>query len=286
MMLQALLAAVPGSTECDRAALAVHCTMLEHGFCCLEPGSTAPKIVASEGGGAMLQVIPSGWKGVDVYSFSYKHPLREADETFTVSALPLGDCLATHAASSLQASALLTVTLDVPHTPDEQNRIRIDREWQEKAASGIALKLLDRHHSTARTSKVLTQVESAGERAASTGTKRPAPEGEEENGDRRTTPVAVPSRGFWPDRGGEDPFRDRPLFIPDGELIGPRHPAWRQFIPGRGTGGGGMLPRFDPIGPNLGGRYGEPDPDHWQPPGFGVDGFVGGRRGPDSNFII
>eukprot|EP00913_Durusdinium_trenchii_P010684 g10024.t1 len=79
-----------------------------------------------------------------------------------------------------------------------------------------------------------------------------------------------PECSFVPPVG--DPFRpdffpdDRRMWwLPDGGLLGPRHPAWGQVMPGRS---GGMMPRFDPIGP------GEPDPDHLPLPGRGGPGGV------------
>eukprot|EP00435_Cladocopium_sp_Y103_P069987 s320_g34.t1 len=90
-----------------------------------------------------------------------------------------------------------------------------------------------------------------------------------------------------------DPFRPdflrdpRPDFwIPNG-LLGPRHPAWGQVLPGRS---GGMMPRFDPIGPGAG----VPDPDHMPVPGRGgglptfhdVPGQPGRGLNPDGIFFM
>ncbi|CAE7648682.1 unnamed protein product, partial [Symbiodinium necroappetens] len=85
-------------------------------------------------------------------------------------------------------------------------------------------------------------------------------------------PERRPSQGIPQPPLLQDPFRpgflgDRPIWwMPEGGLLGPRHPAWGQVAPGRS---GGMMPRFDVIGP------GEPDPDHFVcSPESGESGLV------------
>jgi len=296
MLLKALLGAAPVRGECDRAALCVHGTMLEHGFVC---GS--PAVTASADGAATLQILPSGWNAApDSYAFSYVHPLRGASETFTVKALSMGESgsFVVHAASSVPGAELLTVTLSLPQGAADEAQLM---SWQEKIATTIALRLLARHNSTARFGKVLEAAEPAAAEKAG-GTKRPAPEEERPRppqfpeDDPRYLPGGAPVPGFRDpfSPGFLDPERRPPLlWTPDGGLLGPRHPAWGQVVPvgGRG-GGGGMLPRFDPIGPGTG----EPDFDHLRMPGFEpghFPGFQGGATGrgrgrldPDGMFII
>ncbi|CAJ1348645.1 unnamed protein product, partial [Effrenium voratum] len=59
-MLPALLGAVPVRGELDRAALAVHSTMLAHGFVC-STSSSAPVLAAAPDGAVSMQVLPAGW---------------------------------------------------------------------------------------------------------------------------------------------------------------------------------------------------------------------------------
>lgn len=285
-MLPALLANVPVRNELDRAALAVHSTMLEHGFVSVG-ASTAPVLSSASDGAISMQVVPPGWNSSsDSYSFGYVHPLRGSEETFTVKALSIGSNLAVHAESSTPEGDLLSVTLTVEDNGDSDSTAAAARakDWQEKIAMGVSQRLLSRHNSTARLGSAL---EAAPAQANSSGTKRRVVE------DQSAQPPDRPER---PDRPGfvppfSDPFRpdfgDHRPFWPDGGLLGPRHPAWGQVMPGRG---GGMMPRFDPIGP------GEPDPDHMRLPGRG--GFGGlptfhdlppgrgglGGIGPDSMF--
>uniref|UniRef100_A0A7R9ZZS8 PI31 proteasome regulator N-terminal domain-containing protein n=1 Tax=Pyrodinium bahamense TaxID=73915 RepID=A0A7R9ZZS8_9DINO len=309
MFLNALVAAVPVRSELDRAALSVHSTMLEHGFVCVAagepPAGAAPAVATGTDGSTSLQILPPGWNAAaDSYAFGYVHPLRGATETFTVKALSMGESLVVHAASSAPGAELLTVTLSVNRsaTADEAQL----KTWQEKTAASIAVRLLGLHNSTVRLGKALEGGAPAAERAAA-GTKRPAPEEErgsrlpprgdpEPEKDPRYQPGGLPVPGgprrdpFSP--GFLDPERRPPLFwTPDGGLLGPRHPAWGHFVPGRG---GGMMPRFDPIGPGAG----EPDPDHLRVPGLlpgggEFPGFHGGAAGrgrgrldPDGMFIL
>jgi len=292
MLYDAILRAVPIlHGDLDRAALAAHAAMLEHGFICVgatEPGAdTRAEVMAAEGGSATIQILPPGWNASpDSYSFGYVHPLRGPAENFTLKALSIGGNLAVHAASSLPASELLSVTLVMGE----------DRsmEWREKTAASIAMRLLGRHDSTACLGKALAGPKAEAPGSTGGGTKRSAPpEGEH--------PRPNPLGGVGPDQPfvidptrPEGPgFRQPPLFwTPDsGMLLGPRHPAWSgPSMPSRG--GGGMMPRFDPIGPGMG----EPDPDHLRVPGMpgfpgGFPGFQGGATGggrldPDGMFIL
>lgn len=284
-MLPALLANVPVRNELDRAALAVHSTMLEHGFVSVG-ASTAPVLSSASDGAISMQVVPPGWNSSsDSYSFGYVHPLRGSEETFTVKALSIGSNLAVHAESSTPGGDLLSVTLTVEDNGDSDSTAAARaKDWQEKIAMGVSQRLLSRHNSTARLGSAL---EAAPAQANSSGTKRRVVE------DQSAQPPDRPER---PDRfvpPFSDPFRPdffgdhRPLWVPDGGLLGPRHPAWGQVLPGRG---GGMMPRFDPIGP------GEPDPDHMRLPGRGGGGLPTfhdlppgrggfGGIGPDSMFM-
>lgn len=305
MFFNSLVANVPACGELDRAALCVHSTMLEHGFVCVAagepPAGAKPAMVTNADGSISLQVVPPGWNtSAGNYAFGYIHPLRGADETFTLKALSMGDSLVVHAASSTPGE-LLTVTLavDKAAAADEAKL----KSWQEKVADNIALRLLGRSNSTARLGKAL---EGASEPAAAErtggGTKRPAPEDERPQAlnpddDPSYQPGGLPMPGmprrdpFSP--GFLDPDRRPPLFwTPDGGLLGPRHPAWGHFVPVPGRNGGGMMPRFDPFGPGTG----EPDPDHLQVPGMhpsnfpafqgGATGRGGRRLDPDGMFII
>jgi len=284
MMLQALLRVAPTANDMDRAALATHATMLEHGFICVgttEPASSegaVPVVSTDASGGVTLQLLPAGWNATpESYGFCYAHPLRGASETFSVKALAISGSLAVHAASSSQGGDLLTVTLKVGEA---------DLDLQEKVAAGIAIRLLGRHNSTARFGKAVDPAEPPAPQSDRTapGQKRPAPEGP----DRQPVPTPTPA----PERPGLDPFffPERgpapPLWIPDGGLLGPRHPAWGQPIPvGGRRPGGGFLPRFDPIGPGVGPGIGEPDPDHLRVPFHpdfpGIPGPGQPRRGLD-----
>eukprot|EP00441_Pelagodinium_beii_P032919 CAMPEP_0197633840 /NCGR_PEP_ID=MMETSP1338-20131121/10107_1 /TAXON_ID=43686 ORGANISM="Pelagodinium beii, Strain RCC1491" /NCGR_SAMPLE_ID=MMETSP1338 /ASSEMBLY_ACC=CAM_ASM_000754 /LENGTH=281 /DNA_ID=CAMNT_0043205597 /DNA_START=42 /DNA_END=887 /DNA_ORIENTATION=+ len=281
--------------------------MLEHGFVCVgtsEPSaSTLPVLAAGADGAVAMQIIPPGWNAVpDSYSFGYVHPLRGSSDTFTVKALAIGSSLAVHAASSSSGADLLTITLGINKDESDNDPASVvtrAKEWQERTAAGVALRLLGRQNSTARLGKSLE----AQNEAEKVGTKRPAPEDPKsarpdfsDERDRRPGFPTFPDVPGFPQR---DPFvpgflgDDRPIFwTPDGGLLGPRHPAWGQVVPGRlgGAGGsGGMLPRFDPIGPGNG----EPNPD-LHVPGIGdvggprgVPGF--GRRGrmdPDGMFMM
>lgn len=307
MFFQALLSAVPVRNEQDRAALAMHSTMLEHGFVCTgaeeKTDGSAPAIAVGPDGAATIEVVPRGWNVTpDIYTFGYMHPLRDPVEMFTVKAITMGGNLMVHAASSKPGAELLTVSLAVDATAAESDPAAVSARanvWQEKMATGVALRLLGLHNSTARFGKVLDgssgESPTAEKRGVGSATKRPAPDerpqrSEQEPGfdeDRRFPAPARPgldpfSPGFM---GG--PVLPQGLWVPDGGLLGPRHPAWGQVIPGR-AGGGGMLPRFDPIGPGLG----EPNPDHLPVPGFGepnpdhlrVPGR--GRMDPDGMFIM
>jgi len=175
------------------------------------------------------------------------------------------------------------------------------------------VRLLATHNSTARLGKALdadAAVGDASDRSAPAGgTKRPVPPGgvggdgpaigrptPQRGGDMGRTPPGNPDLlpgGGFPGLFQDD--RDRPLlWTPDGGLLGPRHPAWGQGIPGGprfGGGGAGFLPRFDPIGPGSG----EPEPDHLRVPGIHPDfpgfAFQGGATGgrnmdPDGMFIM
>eukprot|EP00931_Biecheleriopsis_adriatica_P095036 TRINITY_DN68667_c0_g1_i1.p1 TRINITY_DN68667_c0_g1~~TRINITY_DN68667_c0_g1_i1.p1 ORF type:complete len:308 (-),score=55.22 TRINITY_DN68667_c0_g1_i1:97-1020(-) len=307
-MLQALLSVAPVRGELDRAALAVHSTMLEHGFVCVgtaEPSaSAAPVLAAAPDGSISMQLVPAGWNSVaDSYTFGYVHPLRESTDTFTIKALAIGSSLAVHAASSSAGADLLNLTINVETSSVDNDPVSVvarAKEWQEKAAAGIAQRLLGRQNSTARLGKALEAHPSA---AAGSDRKRPEPE------DPRPARPARPDfdndyeRDRRPFPGAplfRDPFRpgffgeDRPVFwTPDGGLLGPRHPAWGQVIPGRT--GGGMMPRFDPIGPGTG----EPNPDLFVPGIGGIGGpdglptFIGGAGGrgrgrmdPDGMFMM
>lgn len=307
MLYQALLGAVPARHEQDRAALAVHCTMLEHGFVCTgaeESAAGAPSVVAGPDGCATLQVVPPGWNAQpDTYTFGYVHPLRGGDQTFTVKALTMSGNLMVHAASSVPSGELLTVSLAVDAATAETDPAAVvarAKMWQEKMAAGVCVRLLGMHNSTSRLGKVLDAAAAepgTGEARAGSGTKRPAPEFERPRPMRDLMPDAEDPRGL--PRGLRDPFS--PGFVggpalppgfwmPDGGLLGPRHPAWGQVIPGRT--GGGMMPRFDPIGPGMG----EPDPDHLRVPGFMPDSFPAfqggatgrgtGRLDPDGMFML
>lgn len=306
MFFQALLGAVPVRHEQDRAALAVHCTMLEHGFVTTgaqESAAGAPVVAAGPDGSATLQVVPPGWNALpDTYTFGYMHPLRGADQMFTVKALTMSGNLMVHAASSVQGGELLTVTLAVDAPAAETDPAAVAaraKVWQEKMASGICARLLGLHNSTSRLGKVLdpASAEQAGAERAGSGTKRPAPEAERSrpfgfgHDDEEPRRPCIPRDPFSPGFLGGPvlPFG----FRPDGGLLGPRHPAWGQVIPGRTDGGmPGMLPRFDPIGPGLG----EPDPDHLRVPGMTPGGFPAfqggassggrGRLDPDGMFIM
>jgi len=299
MFLNTLLAAVPVRGEADRAVLCVHSTMLEHGFQCIaSAGETnqnaVPCVTAGAEGSASVEILPRGWNSsADNFSLNYVHPLRGTEETFTIKALSMGQNFVVHAASSLSTAELLTVTLTQPTgtTVDPATL----KTWQEKIAATICMRLLSRHNSTARLEKALAGGEATTE--ASGGTKRPAPEEERPGpGGGERAPERSPHRDpFTP--GFLDP-RGRPplLWTPDGGLLGPRHPAWGQVMPGRG--GSGMMPRFDPIGPGGG----EPDPDHMHVPGMFPDGDApffppgpgqgffpdrgrGGRFDPDGMFF-
>ncbi|CAE8720269.1 unnamed protein product, partial [Polarella glacialis] len=177
--------------------------------------------------------------------FGYLHPLRGTSDTFTVKALAIGGSLAIHAASSAPGADLLSLTLNVDKAASDNDPVSVAaraKEWQEKVAVGVAQRLLSRQNSTARLGKALE--------ASSSGIKRPAPEARQDfmgpdfidqpDRFRPGYPGDLP-----PNRG--DPFtpgflgRDRPvLWTPDGGLLGPRHPAWGQVVPGRM--GGGMMP--------------------------------------------
>lgn len=312
-MLLKLFSTVPVRGEVDRAALAVHSTLLEHGFVSVgageSEGQSAPVIAAAPDGSVSLQILPPGWNASgDSYVFNYVHPLRGAADVFTVKALAIGNSLAVHAASSAPTGELLSVTLTVAEATDGDPVAAAARakEWQEKVAVGVVCRLLALHNSTARLTRALE-----GSSLASTekvGSKRPAPEDErlrpsrdpEDDRPYRPWPRPVPGAPtrdpfgpvFWE---GEE-WRPPLLWTPDGGLLGPRHPAWGQVVPGRGRrpdGSGGILPRFDPIGPP---GYGEPNPDHLRVPRFtdpdtGFPGFPfghprPGRTDPDGMFIL
>eukprot|EP00428_Durinskia_dybowskii_P017635 CAMPEP_0170207766 /NCGR_PEP_ID=MMETSP0116_2-20130129/3462_1 /TAXON_ID=400756 /ORGANISM="Durinskia baltica, Strain CSIRO CS-38" /LENGTH=325 /DNA_ID=CAMNT_0010458227 /DNA_START=44 /DNA_END=1021 /DNA_ORIENTATION=+ len=325
-MFQALLAAASadggpglgcdGRLALDRAALAAHATMLEHGFMLVAAegqGAPSPFVAPAADGSITLRLLPAGWNsGSDSYSFNYVHPLRGAEETFALKALAISGNLVLHASSSLPAAELLTVHLKVgaASVPEADAAAAAPAKgWQEKTAAGIAIRLLGRHGSTARLGKALDTADEAGAAAAdgasaSGGIKRPHPTPERQDpGGFRPTPPLPPSSfnpdlhpggilfpRFFPERGGP-PL----LWTPDGGLLGPRHPAWGQGPRlggggGGGDGGFGLLPRFDPIGPGSG----EPDPDHLRVPGLPdfpghiFQGGAGGRRGmdPDGMFMM
>lgn len=281
--------------------------MLEHGFVCTgiaEPGPAAgPALGPCTGGSVTLQLLPAGWNAnADTFTFGYVHPLRLESERFTLKVLALGGALVVHAASCNASGELLTTNLTVDATVEDSDPASVSKrakDWQEKTAQQIAQKLLSRENSTARLGKAL-EAQEAPEKVS--GTKRPAPEDErggERRRDEREDPRRRPDyeterdRPFFPMRPYGD---DRPvIWTPHGGLLGPRHPAWGQVVPpgrgGRLGGDGGMLPRFDPIGPHGG----EPDPDHLRVPGFpdGIDfpAFQGGASGrgrldPDGRFIM
>eukprot|EP00929_Paragymnodinium_shiwhaense_P034527 TRINITY_DN18772_c0_g1_i1.p1 TRINITY_DN18772_c0_g1~~TRINITY_DN18772_c0_g1_i1.p1 ORF type:complete len:335 (-),score=49.31 TRINITY_DN18772_c0_g1_i1:322-1326(-) len=329
---RALVETVAPQGNGDRAALTAHATMLEHGFQPVASGQGAPVLTMGADGSCSLQVLPQGWNASkDSYSFEYIHPLRGVEEKFSLKALAIGTSVALHAASSLPGGDLLTVTLEVgapstsspstegqsaatPSAPPLTDQLQ---GWQDKISSGIALKLLGRHNSTSRLGKALageaagTAGSSADASAAASRGKRPAPSPEN---NRREDDIDMepdrPGRAPWPDPGREgilppdrDPFGlPRGLFptpsphpfiwTPNGGLLGPRHPAWGQTVPGplggRGEGGG-MMPRFDPFGP-PGTGFGDPEPDHLRVPGRGggpmfPPGRGGGGFNPDPMFM-
>lgn len=271
-MLRALLAAAPPASELERAALAVHSTMLEHGFVCVgvaEPVAPAPVVEASSDGAASLQILPAGWKAApDVYCFAYVHPLRGSEESFTLKALAVGPNLEVVAASSSAGAQLERVAIPVPREApaDQEGAMARAKDWQEKVAESVALKLLNRHNSTKRLGQAAVQ--------------EPGPVARPEaGGERPSAPQApgappVPLSGPPPPRRPDpvDPFAGPPIWTPDyGGLIGPRHPAWRQFVPGRGPGGGmGIFPSMGPD--DLGGG-------DMLPGGLGRPGGLGGVPG-------
>lgn len=306
-MLRVLLGTAPVRGETDRAALAVHSTMLEHGFVCVgvsEPNASAEPVLAlSQDGDVTMQVLPAGWNAsADSYTFGYIHPCRQSTDTFTVKALSIGSTLAVHAASSSAGSDLLNVTLNVDQNSTDNDPASVvarANDWQDKIAAGVALRLLGRQNSTALIGKSLQAEPEArdvagGMKRSAPGDPRPVRPDFEDDFDRERRPVP----GISPIRG--DPFSpgflggDRPLlWTPDGGLLGPRHPAWGQVVPGRM--GGGMMPRFDPIGPGMG----DPNPDHAPVPGIpgmpgggfpgGLPTFHGSGRGrmdPDGVFFM
>lgn len=315
-----LAAATGADDDCDRAALAAHCALLEHGFMCVGADGQA-RMDAGPSGSVMLQVVPPGWKRTDgSYSFAYVHPLRQEPEIFTMKAVVVGTTLMVHAASSLSEAELLTASLVVDRaasgdTSSAEFAARA-KDWQAKVSASIAMRLLSKSNSSLRFGQALEQTvpgsssQVEGEAAGASGTKRSAPEGDRPQPrwgqpgleDPRFRPGLGDGRDdpFAPDFGGG---RRPDLWTPDGNLLGPRHPAWGQMVPGRG--GGGMMPRFDPVGPGPFG--GEPDFDHFVPPGMpgmGMPGGLGGhnpatfpafqggatgrggRRGPDGMFIL
>ncbi|CAK9111072.1 Probable proteasome inhibitor, partial [Durusdinium trenchii] len=270
-MLPALLGSVSVRNELDRAALAVHSTMLEHGFVCVgtASGSSAPVLNVAQDGSVSMQVVPPGWNSFnDSYAFGYLHPLRGAEETFVVKALAVGNNLAVHAESSSPGADLLSVilTVDQEHIDGDPSAVAARaKDWQERIAAEVTQRLLGRNSSTARLGAALQAAP-----AQAGGNKRRVVEDPSTEPERRSERPERdhPERSFVPPVG--DPFRpdffpdDRRMWwLPDGGLLGPRHPAWGQVMPGRS---GGMMPRFDPIGP------GEPDPDHLPLPGRGGPG--------------
>jgi len=154
-------------------------------------------------------------------------------------------------------------------------------------ASSIVLRLLARQHSTTRLVKVLDPNDSNPNTSDKSGTKRPPPQEERP----RPGMPDDPDRPFFPMRDPFNPgfFPSSPVnWTPYGGLLGPRHPAWGQGVPF----GGGMMPRFSPIGPGTG----EPDNDHLRIPGTGnfpgnFPAFQGGATGggrmdPDGMFMM
>lgn len=306
MFLQAILSVARVRGELDRAALAMHSTMLEHGFASVSaPASSGPVMSGGDGGVISLQVLPPDWNATpDCYTFHYVHPLRESAESFTLKALSIGGSLVVHAASSVQGAELLTVSLAVEEAAGDADVAARMKEWQEKMAASVVLKLLGRQNSTARFAKGLGQVEQ--------GTKRPAPSAEDPRAadrrmdeerrrldeERRRAGDLDPRPGMidpftpsLPWHGDGPPTNPFPHWTPVGGLLGPRHPAWGQFIPGRGGGSGSIMPRFDPVGPGGG----DPDPDHLRVPGMTPGNFPafqggasgrGGRMDPDGMFIL
>jgi len=266
MAFQALLSSVACSNEADRCMLAAHASMLAHGFICLgtEPPreQAKPLVEATAAGAVSLCILPPDWNksSAQSYSFVYMHPLRGAEETFELKAVVMAEFLALHAASSLPNADLLQVKLKIGAS-------EASSEWEASVASGIAVRLL-KHP----TMSALRQALEESSEVRTSGTKRPAsPPGTRPTPERDTRgpPFApgVPPYGTSPlPQGGGSPL----LWTPNGGLIGPRHPAWGQgIIPGLGRhpdprGGGGLMPRFDPIGP--GGM--DPDPDHLAVPGL------------------
>lgn len=289
MLSQALLNAVPVRSQFDSLALLVHGVLLEHGFVCTgsaEPGAdAAPNVTLGSDGAVSLQILPAGWNAMpENYTFGYMHPVRGASEAFTVKGLVIGGQLVIHAASSVPGTDLLTTSLDAPS--DSASFESQKKDLQEKIASAIVLRLLAKQDTTKALGKALDPVaepEKSGVKrpAADSTIRRPEP--------RRDDPDDIPpGHPFFPDPS--TPFF--PMWTPSGGLLGPRHPAWgRMGIPSR-TGGGGIMPRFSPIGPGSG----EPDPDHLRvpgPDGFGAPFFFGGAsagrgRGmdPDNMFIL
>lgn len=287
MLLQALIRSVNVRGEIDRAALTVHSTLLEHGFICVglteqATGGWAPSLGANADGSTGLQVLPAGWNAsADSFTFSYIHPLRGEAESFTVKMIAIGETLTVHAASSLNGGELLNALLNVNRgaaAVSTETQAASVKDWQEKTAAGIALRLLSQHNSTARLGKSLDGASGIPAESGS-GARRPS---ERERPQPGREPLREDNPRFTPQR---DPFspgffdQDRrpPLFwAPDGGggLVGPRHPAWGQVVPG-GMGSGGMMPRFDPIGPGMI----DPDPDHFRDPGRFPDGGPPGFPG-------
>lgn len=287
MLSQALLQAVPARHRFDRLMLAVHGTMLEHGFVCTGTSEPAPSqqgltVASSPDGGCALQVLPAGWNSVaDHYTFGYMHPARGASEAYTLKALVIGENLMVHAASSLPGAELLTASFTAPRAEGEEGSTGLAestrKEVHEKMASGIVLRLLARQPATSALGQALDTKPQA---EAAHGTKRPAPRSEDEQDRRDMAPTGgrVPPAPFpdvppvFPGAPHFDPDLGPVLWTPHGGLLGPRHPAWGQGVPVGGPRGGGrfgpsgpgsLMPRFSPIGPGGG----EPDPDHLRVPG-------------------
>lgn len=285
MLYEALKSIVQVRGPLDHAALAMHCSMLEHGFVCIgltesAPGACSPTLTADPDNGFSLQIIPPGWNASsDTFSFGYSHPMRSG-ETFTIKAVALGSNLTVHAASSVDGASLHNATL----TFDKNTEVSEEmvREWQNKISVNVAKKLLlDGGEAAKAFARVLANEGEVQEsKSGQTATKRPAPERDEEERRRRDAQGIDIPRPMWDDRlpGGFDPFTPhwpgQTPFRPDGGLLGPRHPAFQGIGPQLIRPGQGMHPRIDPIGP--GGM--DPNPDHFQP--RGVPGMPGRRGGP------
>lgn len=308
LFLQLIEAAASDITcPADIVVLAAHSMILGHGFTCAEADEKKQpdvlRVDPQEGSGtkgAIYQkILPGDWAAAcregGAYNFVYKHPswqwegiqetaspredkLELGEREMRLKALVVGGQVMFHTVDSANPDHVLSMELKISEAISDESfekfcRNASDSKDLRSVCDTNFVKAMKRAQSLVDKKLLLSARSLNGETAKSKKGSEVQRESASANSDpsSQTTHFPAPLVGNNP-----PPIPSPGMFAPDGNLIGPNHPAWgvtRPGIPSRGGPPGGIPgARFDPLGP-LGPFGGEPDPDHLPRPGFGHDMF-------------